>query len=69
MAMQILKRDGRREDVHLDKITKRIEVLADGLQVEPILVAQKVIAGIFDGVSTRELDDLAVQTASIRTNR
>ena len=64
MAMQILKRDGRREDVHLDKITKRIEVLADGLQVEPILVAQKVIAGIFDGVSTRELDDLAVQTAS-----
>ena len=64
MAMQILKRDGRREDVHLDKITKRIEVLASGLQVEPILVAQKVIAGIFDGVSTRELDDLAVQTAA-----
>ena len=64
MAMQILKRDGRREDVHLDKITKRIEVLASGLQVEPILVAQKVIAGIFDGVSTRELDDLAVQTSA-----
>lgn len=64
MPMQILKRDGRREDVHLDKITRRIEALADGLVVEPILVAQKVIAGIFDGVSTRELDDLAVQTAS-----
>ncbi len=62
--MQILKRDGHREDVQLDKITHRIEVLAAGLAVEPILVAQKVIAGIFDGVSTRELDDLAVQTAS-----
>lgn len=64
MPMQIVKRDGRREDVHLDKITKRIEAFAGDLQVEPILVAQKVIAGIFDGVSTAQLDDLAVQTAS-----
>ncbi len=64
MAMQIVKRDGRREDVRLEKITKRIEVLTEGLAVEPILVAQKVIAGIFDGVSTSQLDDLAVQTAS-----
>ena len=62
--MQIVKRDGRREEVRLEKITRRIEALADGLTVEPILVAQKVIAGIFDGVSTAELDDLAVQTAS-----
>jgi ribonucleoside-diphosphate reductase alpha chain len=64
MPMQIVKRDGRREEVRLEKITRRIEALADGLTVEPILVAQKVIAGIFDGVSTAELDDLAVQTAS-----
>ena len=64
MAMQIVKRDGRREDVRLEKITKRIEVLTEGLAVEPILVAQKVIAGIFDGVTTSQLDDLAVQTAS-----
>jgi ribonucleoside-diphosphate reductase alpha chain len=64
MPMQIVKRDGRREEVRLEKITRRIEALADGLTVEPILVAQKVIAGIFDGVTTAELDDLAVQTSS-----
>ena len=64
MSMQVLKRDGRRDAVHLDKITKRVEALADGLAVEPILVAQRVIAGLYDGVTTRELDDLAVQTAA-----
>jgi ribonucleoside-diphosphate reductase alpha chain len=64
MSMQIVKRDGRREDVRLEKIIRRIEALTSGLQVEPILVAQKVIAGIYDGVSTSQLDDLAVQTAS-----
>ena len=62
--MFVQKRDGSKEPIHLDKITKRIEALAYGLAVEPILVAQKVIGGIFDGVTTRELDDLAVQTAS-----
>ncbi len=64
MSMQIVKRDGRREDVRLEKITRRIKAFAADLKVEPILVAQKVIAGIFDGVTTSELDDLAVQTAA-----
>lgn len=64
MSMQVLKRHGQREDVRLEKITKRIEALSGGLQVEPLLVAQKVIAGLFDGVSTLQLDELAVATAA-----
>lgn len=62
--MHVIKRNGSREDVQLEKITHRIEVLSSGLCVEPILVAQRVIAGIFDGVTTAQLDDLAVQTAA-----
>ena len=62
--MLVTKRDGSKEPVHLDKITRRIEVLAQGLQVEPLLVAQRVIGGLYDGVTTRELDELAVRTAA-----
>ncbi|TVR43308.1 MAG: ribonucleoside-diphosphate reductase subunit alpha [Planctomycetota bacterium] len=62
--MQVIKRDGRRESIQLDKITKRIEAFAEDLDVEPFVVAQKVISGIYDGVTTSELDHLAVATAA-----
>ncbi len=64
MPMHVVKRDGRHEDVRLEKITKRVENLSGSLTVEPLLVAKKVIDGIFDGVTTRELDELAERTAA-----
>jgi len=63
--MKVKKRDGRLEDVKLEKITKRVNSMAKGLDnVEPMVVSQRVISGLFDGVTTRELDELAVKTAA-----
>lgn len=65
--MQVLKRTGKREDVSFDKITARVKKLCYGLNsqfVEPITIAKKVILGLFDGVSTTELDNLAAETAA-----
>lgn len=61
--MFIVKRDGRKEAVKFDKITARIKKLCYGLDpiVDPIVVAMKVIEGVYDGVSATELDKLEVQ--------
>ena len=69
--MQVVKRDGRRETVKFDKITARIQNLCYGLDanyVDPILVARKVIDGLYDGVNTTELDNLAAETAAALTS-
>ena len=68
--MLVVKRDGRRESVKFDKITARIEVLCEGLNmryIEPIDIARKVIDGLYDGVTTEELDNLAAETAASMT--
>jgi ribonucleoside-diphosphate reductase alpha chain len=65
--MKVIKRDGREEPVSFDKILNRLGKLADTLQVDPVLVAQKVIQGIFDGVHTSALDTLAAETAAYMT--
>ena len=65
--MQVIKRDGRSEPVKFDKITARIERLSYGLDrryIEPIEVAMKVVQGIYNGVTTTELDNLAAETAA-----
>jgi len=70
--MFVIKRDGTRESVKFDKITARIQKLSYGLEpahVDPILVAKKVIDGVYDGVSTSELDNLAAETAASLTVR
>ncbi|WDZ99479.1 ribonucleoside-diphosphate reductase subunit alpha [Mucilaginibacter sp. SJ] len=68
--MFVVKRDGRRESVKFDKITARIEKLCYGFQlVDPIDVAKKVIEGLFDGVTTSELDNLAAETAASLTTK
>ncbi len=70
--MLVLKRDGHRESVKFDKITARIEKLCYGLDpkfVNPVEVAMKVINGLYDGVSTSELDNLAAETAATMTTR
>ncbi|TRX57664.1 ribonucleoside-diphosphate reductase subunit alpha [Fulvivirga sp. M361] len=68
--MLVVKRDGRRESVKFDKVTARIEKLCYGLDrnyIEPVDIAKKVINGIYDGVTTVELDNLAAETAASMT--
>lgn len=70
--MFVKKRDGRRQEVKFDKVTARIQKLCYGLDpahVDPIIVALKVIEGIYDGVSTSELDNLAAEIAASMTTR
>ena len=68
--MFVVKRDGRKEPVHFDKITARISKLSFGLNstfVMPHRVAQAVIQGLYDGVTTTELDELAARTSANMT--
>ncbi|KAJ3069357.1 ribonucleoside reductase large subunit Cdc22, partial [Podochytrium sp. JEL0797] len=68
--MFVLKRDGRRERVAFDKITARINKLCYGLDsnfVDAAQIAQKVITGVYQGVTTVELDNLAAETAAYLT--
>jgi ribonucleoside-diphosphate reductase alpha chain len=67
--MYVVKRDGRKEPIKFDKITARIKKLCYGLDamVKPEVVAMKVIEGLYDGVSTYELDNLAAEVAASKT--
>ncbi len=69
--MFVIKRDGKHESVKFDKITARVSKLGYGLSqlVDPIDVAKKVIEGLFDGVTTSELDNLAAETAASLTTK
>ena len=65
--MQVIKRSGRREEVSFDKITARLRKLTYNLDtnyVNLIEVSKKVIMGLYDGVTTVELDNLAAETAA-----
>lgn len=67
--MYVLKRDGRKELVMFDKITARVRKLCYGLNplVDPLKVAMRVIEGLYDGVTTSELDNLAAEIAATMT--
>ena len=67
--MYVVKRDGRKEPVKFDKITARIIKMCYGLDplVSPEAVAMKVIEGIYDGVTTTDLDDLAAEVSAAKT--
>jgi len=67
--MYVLKRDGRKEVVKFDKITARIKKLCYGLDpnVDPVKIAMRVIEGVYDGVTTSELDNLAAEVAATNT--
>lgn len=71
MERVVVKRDGRRQPVKFDKITARIKKLAYGLDpiVDVTEVAQKVCTGVYDGVTTSELDDLAAETAAYMSTK
>jgi len=66
-TMNVIKRNGRQEVVKFDKITARITKLCYGLNsdyVDPVKISQKVVAGVYPGVTTSELDELAAETAA-----
>ncbi|MGB0778620.1 MAG: ribonucleoside-diphosphate reductase subunit alpha [Flavobacteriaceae bacterium] len=67
--MYVVKRDGRKEPIMFDKITARVRKLCYGLNplVEPTRVAMRVIEGLYDGVTTSELDNLAAEIAATMT--
>jgi ribonucleoside-diphosphate reductase alpha chain len=69
--MHVVKRDGHREEVKFDKITARIQKLCYGLSplVDPVAVAMRVIEGLYDGVTTSELDNLAAEVSASMTVR
>lgn len=67
-TMGITKRDGRREPVDVGKIVRAVQRCCDGLDdIDPMRVALKTIAGIYDGATTRELDELSIRTAAAFT--
>ena len=67
--MYVVKRDGRKEPVMFDKITARIKKLCYGLNplVDPVKISLRVIEGLYDGVTTSELDNLAAEVAATMT--
>ena len=67
--MFVVKRDGHKEPVMFDKITARIKKLCYGLNplVDPVRVSMRVIEGLYDGVTTSELDNLAAEVAATMT--
>ncbi|XP_031838771.1 ribonucleoside diphosphate reductase large subunit [Nomia melanderi] len=70
--MFVIKRDGHKEDVHFDKITSRIQKLCYNLDmdyVDPSAITFRVISGLYSGVSTVELDNLAAETAATMTTK
>jgi ribonucleoside-diphosphate reductase alpha chain len=65
--MQVIKRDGSREPLKFDKISNRVRKMTYGLNndfIDVLEISQKVIAGIFDGITTEALDNLAAETAA-----
>lgn len=68
--MFVYKRNGRKEPVRFDKITARISRLCYGLDpkhVDPVTITQRIISGVYEGVTTVELDNLAAETAAYMT--
>jgi hypothetical protein len=65
--MYVVKRDGDKEEVAFDKITRRIASLCEGLSpefVDPVKVTQKVVEGVYSGVTTSDIDILAAETCA-----
>src|SRR5580692_426253 len=63
--MRVTKRNGSREAVDVNKIVRAITRCCEGLSdVDPMLVAVKTITGLYDGATTRELDELSIRTAA-----
>lgn len=67
-AMSVTKRNGGREPVDLNKIVRAVQRSCEGLHaIDPMRVATRTISGLYDGASTRELDELSIRTAALLT--
>lgn len=66
--MEIVKRDGSRDTVKFDKILRRVQKLKKGLNVEPVYVSQKVVAGLYENMTTVEIDSLLAETSAVLTS-
>ena len=68
LGMTVTKRNGRREPVDLNKIVRAVMRRCDDLYaVDPMRVATRTISGLYDGATTRELDELSIRTAALLT--
>jgi len=70
--MQVIKRDGSKQEVRFDSITNRIRNLCEGLDpkfVDPVPVTQKVIEGFYSGITTSEIDTLAAETCAYMSQK
>ncbi len=65
--MEVIKRNGTREPIMLDKITERVENLSYGLKVEPVEITKKVAVSVIDSMTTKDLDVLVAETAASMT--
>ncbi len=66
-SLMVVKRDGSKEPVSLDKITNRVSVLSTGLNIDPIVVAQKAIPGLYPDITSTEIDNYLAETAAALT--
>ncbi len=67
-AMSVTKRNGSREPVDLNKIVRAVQRSCEGLHaIDPMRVATRTISGLYDGATTRELDELSIRTAALLT--
>ncbi len=66
-VMQVVKRDGTHQDVSLDKITNRVQILAKDLKVDAIMVSKKAVAGLYHGITTEKIDNYLSETAAALT--
>ncbi|MBW8823796.1 MAG: ribonucleoside-diphosphate reductase subunit alpha [Xanthomonadales bacterium] len=68
LAMMVTKRNGARQSVDLNKIVFAIQRCSEGLYaIDPMRVATRTISGLYDGATTRELDELSIRTAALLT--
>ena len=59
--MEVIKRNGKKEEVSFDKVKSRLQYLCKGLSIDPIKIAQQVVSRIYDNVKTHELDELSAE--------
>ena len=65
-AMSVTKRNGTTELVDLNKIVRAVQRSSEGLHaVDPMRVATRTISGLYNGATTRELDELSIRTAAL----
>jgi len=70
--MYVVKRNGKKQEVKFDNITKRIQNLCQGLNlafIDPVLITQKVVEGFYNGISTAEVDTLAAETCAYMSGK